>query len=1073
MDLCSIFTVCTPRPEILSGDLSADIFAAKLRPVVEKRAPHIYQDPAVFFANTFVTNGLQELLGEVFGRLMGQRVGSPVIRLETSFGGGKTHDEIALWHLAKQGRSPLVEDKRFAEILPLLPEQPIQVAAVDGRDLSPEEGIYHAETGVTTKTIWGEIAYQVKGIEGYELLRGSDERGISPGTAVLERLIQDRPTLIILDEIARYLSAAKAKRVEESNLAKKVIAFLFSLMDCAAACNNLVFVYSLASSTDTFAEETEELQRELRSASARQERILRPSNDVEIYNIVKQRLFASISLEAAERAADTYFETYRASRTDLPDRCKELQYRTAIADSYPFHPELFNLLTKKIASIPEFQRTRGALRLFAQVIQDLWQDSQASIPLIHSHHLPVGVDTDVTGDLTSRLNRPQMDLPIRADIYNESGTPAFAQLHDREWSDRAKPPFSTWVARTIFLHSLTQGITAGIRRSELNLSLLMPRLEIGFVDQALEKLLTVAWHLDFDPITTIYQFKEEPSINKIIAQEKSQVQTGVAKAELRQRRDSYFARKFFDCVTDPEGPHEVDDRPDTIALCLIDFNEVTLEASNDPVPGFVQQIFENTGAVNQFRVFKNRLLFLLANRQELDKAINLTKEYIAVKTLRQSGQRLQDLSESQQKELKTREGALDLGVRIALTNTYRHLFYPSQDALKAPKGLIHSPLPTQDSSTVKGKNNQQEVILKALKDCGKIRPDEAKPYAPAYVLQKVWPEGIDQWSTKSLREAFAKNINLYLLLEGELSKLRDTIREGLTTGQWDMQQGQQVFIHQPPQSLTLPPLEFSDRQVLFRRGILKAPEPRVIEFNIQPMPGGETEKQVRLRWKAKGAIAVSLYQNGALIQDNYLPSDSTEVVITETTLFRVVADYGEAGTEETSEQIDWDKLRAKDGTGNYPPGSDTTRPPEAIKTGTPSRAFNELADELEKYQPTSISALEIAIDGIQDYRKLSTAIALLNRHKPQIDQSVTLQANGQFTQLKYQGDLRGFQAFAGPLNQLLNTPTLEGSAHLKLCIEFPEPIPVTGGTLEEIQGILSKNPVSRLQLLVRLKYEKE
>ena len=60
-----------------------------------------------------------------------------------------------------------MEDERFAEILPLLPEHPIQVAAVDGRDLSPEEGIYHAETGITTKTIWGEIAYQVKGIEGY------------------------------------------------------------------------------------------------------------------------------------------------------------------------------------------------------------------------------------------------------------------------------------------------------------------------------------------------------------------------------------------------------------------------------------------------------------------------------------------------------------------------------------------------------------------------------------------------------------------------------------------------------------------------------------------------------------------------------------------------------------------------------------------------------------------------------------------------------------------------------------------------------------------------------------------
>ena len=136
-------------------------------------------------------------------------------------------------------------------------------------------------------------------------------------------------------------------------MAKQVVAFLFSLMDLAGACNNLVFVYSLASASDTFVEETTELQ-ELIRASARQERVLSPSTDVEIYNIVKQRLFTTVSAEAAEIAALEYFNTCRASRVNLPDACKDARYSTAIASSYPFHPELFTLLTKKIASIPEF-----------------------------------------------------------------------------------------------------------------------------------------------------------------------------------------------------------------------------------------------------------------------------------------------------------------------------------------------------------------------------------------------------------------------------------------------------------------------------------------------------------------------------------------------------------------------------------------------------------------------------------------------------------------------------------------------------------------------------------------------
>ena len=65
---------------------------------------------------------------------------------------------------------------RFVDDVSLIPDRPIQVAAVDGRDLDPESGVYHPETGITTYTLWGEIAYQIGGIEGYQLLRGADEK---------------------------------------------------------------------------------------------------------------------------------------------------------------------------------------------------------------------------------------------------------------------------------------------------------------------------------------------------------------------------------------------------------------------------------------------------------------------------------------------------------------------------------------------------------------------------------------------------------------------------------------------------------------------------------------------------------------------------------------------------------------------------------------------------------------------------------------------------------------------------------------------------------------------------------
>ncbi len=780
-----IFETCTPREEILAGELSVDLFAAKLRLVVEGKAPLVYQDAGKFFVNTFATDGIKTLIREVFSCLTNNSAGSAVIRLETSFGGGKTHDEIALWHICKQGRR--IEGlERFAE-LNLIPERPVQVAAVDGRDLNPENGIEHNDSGVIIKTLWGEIAYQIGGISGYQLLQGSDRSGISPGTSVLERLLDGQPTVIILDEIACYLTKAKGKQVGTSNLAKQVVAFLFSLFDLAAASNNLVFVYSLASKSDTFAEETTELT-ELIRASARQERVLSPSTDVEIYNIVKQRLFDSVSSEAAETVSSEYLAAYRASRVNLPDGCKEARYANAIAQSYPFHPELFNLLTKKIAAIPEFQKTRGALRLLAQVTRHLWQGDKPEghllrdrnwTPIIHTHHIPVGVDEVVTNDLTSRIQRPQMRLPIGADIYNPNGREAYAQVYDKDWIAAGKPPFSTWVARTIFLHSLTQGISSGIKRQELNLSLLTPGETGSFVDRALKKLTSVAWYLDNDPIDSRSRFKEEPSINKIVTEEKEQVGRTEAKDDLRQRRDSIFAKRIFTPVFAPESPADVDDLPDDVVLCLIDFDEAMVANSTDGPPAIVEKIFNNTGESGKFRIYKNRILFLVANKQEIERAIDNAREYKAIQNILRSQTRLEDLSESQQKQLRGRKGPKELDIRVSLTNAYRHLFYPTKDDVKAPTGLMHHVLPAQDSSAVEGTNNQQDIILKALKDCEKIRSESAKSFAPVYILQKVWSRGLDSLTTKALKDTFAKDLNLNILLDAEIALLRDTIRKGL------------------------------------------------------------------------------------------------------------------------------------------------------------------------------------------------------------------------------------------------------------------------------------------------------
>ena len=1101
--LNSVFKTCYPRQEILSGDLQLDLFAAKLKSVVEGKAPQVYQNPDLFFANTFPTDGIKTLIREVFTRLSAYSSGSPILRLETSFGGGKTHDEIAIWHIAKSGRN--IEGlERFTD-LDIIPTQTIQVAAIDGRDLDAQNGVIHQDTGVTTYSLWGEIAYQIGGVEGYQLLQKSDLTFLSPGTSVMEVLIKEKPTVIILDEIARYLSMARGKKVEDSNLAKQVVNFLFSLMDLASATNNLVLVYSLASSSDTFADETNELK-ELLSASARQERILTPSTDVEIYNIVKQRLFDSVDVEAGKAIASAYLQTYKTSPLNLPDSCKDATYAEAISQSYPFHPELFNLLTKKIATIAEFQRTRGALRLLAQLVRYVWdnysQDNdnpENHISLIHTHHLPIGKEEDITNELTSKIQRSTMRPAINADIYNPTGRRAYAQQQDEEWLMAGKPPLTSYLARTIFLHSLTYGISAGIRRAELNLSLLTPAIDINFIDRALDNLQTVAWYLDLDPITTIARFKEEPSINKIITEEKEQIGRGEAKEELRTRRDSIFAKKFFTVISAPNSPGDVDDRADDIVLCLMDFDEVTITQSTEFAPSLLVSILNNTGESGRFRLYRNRLLFLVANKTEMERAIDVTREYKAIQNILKSQTRLEDLSETQRKQLKERGGKKELDVRIALTGAYRHLFYPDFDQVKAPEGLKHYVLPAQDASAIKGNSNQQDIILKALKDCQKIRTDEPlKPYASAYIQQKVWAAGLDSITTKALKETFAKDLSLKFLLDVEVSLFRDTIRQGLIDGVWDLEalspssdglgvransdglgvkanpQGGGVkatYIKTDTPLTNLPQIiEFSDKYILYRRGILQPPQPKVIQLSAQVI--NPDTKEVRVRWKAKGALTVSLYQDNGLVRDDFRPTDEYATTINGLTAFKVIVDYGSGETATQETKIDLLTQTVKEKSGNYTVNNEdifeTIKPREIIKDGSVNITFNYLKDQCLDYKITAISTLILTVNTVMDYRKFGTTLSLLNR--PQlwsinIDQTVTIQSGeGQFVRLESQGDTKSFQSFFNTLNSLLNAPNTEANVSLTLTIDFVNPIIPDGAEFNMVFDAFKRNPVERLNL---------
>jgi hypothetical protein len=153
--LPSIFDQCRPRPEVLAGELPDAIFVADLWEVYRQRARRDYQDPVRFFAGTHPTENLQLLIKEVAERLAGMEGGTPIFRLETGFGGGKSHALIATVHVAREGErlAERLSDYRIDRF----PENgAARVAAFVGEESDPLRGQEHEVDGqrVRTYTPW-------------------------------------------------------------------------------------------------------------------------------------------------------------------------------------------------------------------------------------------------------------------------------------------------------------------------------------------------------------------------------------------------------------------------------------------------------------------------------------------------------------------------------------------------------------------------------------------------------------------------------------------------------------------------------------------------------------------------------------------------------------------------------------------------------------------------------------------------------------------------------------------------------------------------------------------------------
>lgn len=115
------------------------------------------------------------------------------IRLETAFGGGKTHSLIACVHIANRGTELATVTEGVLDASYLPDPGTVTVVGIAGDEIPVNRT---KGDGLVPYTLWGEIAYQIGGKELYNDVQNEAESFAAPGKNFLECVLGNRKLLI-------------------------------------------------------------------------------------------------------------------------------------------------------------------------------------------------------------------------------------------------------------------------------------------------------------------------------------------------------------------------------------------------------------------------------------------------------------------------------------------------------------------------------------------------------------------------------------------------------------------------------------------------------------------------------------------------------------------------------------------------------------------------------------------------------------------------------------------------------------------------------------------------------------
>jgi hypothetical protein len=693
--------VAIPHRDIMEGKLTLDVFAANLWEVYKGRAHEDYRDPAIFFRKTYITEGIKNLLSIAAQRLKGEG-GDPVLQLQTPFGGGKTHSLIGLYHKAK--------------------EWGVNVVVLDGSALDPQT------------PLWEELEFQLTGTN--EQLNGMTSPG---GEKIRELLAPHQPLLILMDEILDYVIVASGVKVEESTLASQVLTFMRRLTDTVGTLDKTLLVHTYPSRAH-YEEHDQELLQQLQERSGRMEKVYQPVHDEEIYPVIRRRLFSNVNEAEAREIIDEFLE-YAEREKILPEGMEKSQYRERCMRSYPFQPEVIDVLYRRWGSYHKFQRTRGVLRLLSLVVQAMRESKNSCITLADFDLS----DDEIKAELLKYIG-PEFSGIIAQDITSSD---AGAKKVNKNLGDTYTPfNFGTRTATSIFMYSFSGGPERGGTISEIKIASADVSTPSSIIVEAISKLKE---HLFYIQTDGKFFFTNEPNLNRVLLNKMDNIEDPELEAEEKDLLTSRLTKEHFDIFV---WRRDSKDIPDTKSLKLI------IQQRRDEAK--CREFLENHG--ERPRVYRNMLIFLCpldSERTSIEKHLKRKKAWYYVDT----DKNLSPTPE-QRKEVKENLKKAENNVKEHLRDLYRIVLLPVKEGFKE----IDLGIPAYGIDATFNKE-----IFERLRSEGEILPK----FAP-FTLREKYLKDQEFAETKNILESFYKTPGEIRIVTDDV--LKSCIKEGVAQG---------------------------------------------------------------------------------------------------------------------------------------------------------------------------------------------------------------------------------------------------------------------------------------------------